>query len=231
LREKGRGPFAFKREIADLNAESKNGAPRFDDLVKPWRADLFRFVFWLCHDADLADDIVQETMLRAFRALGSLRDPCAVKLWLLTIARREHARALRRRPSRDLDIDELSRADTALIATPEADTDVMDMRRGIMRLPRKYREPLLLQVLFEFTTHEIAVALGIHQGAVLTRLHRARLQLMRLVRPELVEIEGANQACTVRNSDAAPEPRPATSIPLQRHTRRTASPARHTSSG
>ena len=52
---------------------------RFEALCVPHSADLTRFVYWLCHDRSLAEDIVQETLLRAWRSLGSLREDGAVR--------------------------------------------------------------------------------------------------------------------------------------------------------
>lgn len=157
---------------------------RFERLVAPWRDDLYRYAFWLSRDPDLAEDIVQEAMLRAFRSLDSLQDEGSVKAWLLTIARREHARVYERKRLETQDIDELSAAEAALIATGD-DTDVDDMRQAILQLDDGYREPLLLQVLFGLSTEEIAAAMDMKQGAVLTRLHRARKKLIEQVRPGL----------------------------------------------
>jgi len=157
---------------------------RFERLVSPLREDLYRYVVWLCRDPDLADDVVQETMLRAFRALDRLEDEAAVKSWLLTIARREHARVYERRRLDTRDIDTLSRAEAALLATQE-NSDVLDMRAAILRLEDDYREPLVLQVLMGFSTEEIATMMGLRRGAVLTRLHRARRKLMERITVEL----------------------------------------------
>ncbi len=156
---------------------------RFERLVAPWRDDLYRYAFWLSRDPDLADDVVQEAMLRAFRSLESLQDEGSVKAWLLTIARREHARVYERKRLETQDIDELSTAEAALIATGD-DTDIDDMRRAIFQLEENYREPLVLQVMFGLSTEEIAVTMDLTQGAVLTRLHRARRKLIEQVRPE-----------------------------------------------
>jgi RNA polymerase sigma-70 factor (ECF subfamily) len=161
----------------------------FERLVAPFRDDLYRYVFWLCRDPDLADDVVQEAMLRAFRSLDSLEDESAIKSWLLTIARREHARVYERKRLETRDIDELSRAEAALIATTEGNSDVDDMRSAIFRLDDDYREPLVLQVLMGFSTGEIADMMGLRQGAVLTRLHRARKKLMEQIKSELDLIE------------------------------------------
>ena len=156
----------------------------FERLVAPWRDDLYRYVFWLCRDPDLSDDVVQETMLRAYRSLSSLRDERLVKTWLLTIARREHARVYERKRLETRDIDELTAAETALIATGH-DTDIDDMRQAIFRLEADYREPLVLQVMLGLSTEEIAATMDIKQGAVLTRLHRARKKLIEQIEPGL----------------------------------------------
>jgi len=162
---------------------------RFERLVAPWREDLYRYAFWLSRDAHLADDVVQEAMLRAYRSLDSLNDEALVKTWLLTIVRREHARVYERKRLETRDIDDLSAADAALIATHE-DSDVEDMRKAIFALEDDYREPLVLQVLMGLSTAEIAAALGLKQGAVLTRLHRARKKLVERIGPTLGSVEG-----------------------------------------
>ncbi len=161
---------------------------RFERLVAPWRDDLYRYAFWLCRDPQLADDVVQEAMLRAFRSLDSLKEEAVVKTWLLTIVRREHARVYERKRLEMRDIDELSAAEAALIATSD-DSDVEDMRQAIFRLADEYREPLVLQVLMGLSTTEIASALEIKQGAVLTRLHRARKKLVEQIGAEFGVIE------------------------------------------
>jgi RNA polymerase sigma-70 factor (ECF subfamily) len=161
---------------------------RFDRLVGPWRDDLYRYVFWLCRDPDLADDVVQETMLRAFRSLASLRDPAAAKAWLLTIARREHARVYERKRLETRDIDALTNAEAALLATGH-DTDIDDMRRAIFGLDDDYREPLVLQVRLGLSTEEIATTMDNKQGAVLTRLYRARKKLIETIAPGLGAVD------------------------------------------
>ena len=174
--------------MAETGAE---GAKRlnFERLVAPWRGDLYRYVVWLCRDPDLADDVVQETMLRAFRSLDKLTDEGAIKPWLLTIARREHARVYERKRFETRDIDALSSSDAAFIAT-DVDSDVDDMRAAIFRLDEDYREPLVLQVLLGLSTEEIAQTMEIKQGAVLTRLHRARKKLVEQIKPDLDLIKG-----------------------------------------
>ncbi|MGB5336365.1 MAG: sigma factor-like helix-turn-helix DNA-binding protein, partial [Woeseiaceae bacterium] len=75
-----------------------------------------------------------------------------------------------------VDIDDLTRAQAALLAE-ETNEELRDLRESIFALEDDYREPLVLQVLMGYSTSEIGTLMGLKQGAVLTRLHRARLKL------------------------------------------------------
>lgn len=159
------------------NAPEPARQQRFDRLVAERRDDLYRYAVWLSRDPTLADDLVQEAMLRAWNSLDGLREDEAAKPWLLTIVRREWARAFERRRIETQDIDALSAAESALLATVD-DPSLHDLRRAIFRLEDDYREPLVLQVMLGYSTKEIATLMGLTQAAVLTRLHRARKRLL-----------------------------------------------------
>ncbi len=148
----------------------------FEALCAPRKADLLRYAFWLCRDRAVAEDIVQEALLRAWKSIDSLESAAAVKPWLLTIVRREFARTFERKRHETIDIDALEACnDPALAASHDPEVD--DMRQAMLRLESTYREPLVLQVLFGYSTAEIATHLAISQSAVLTRLFRAREKL------------------------------------------------------
>lgn len=141
-----------------------------------FQQDMYRYAAWLSRDRSVAEDVVQEAMLRAWKSLDSLREDAAAKQWLLTIVRRENARHFERKRLETVDIDNLTASQSALLATTP-DEQLDDMRKAIFALDDEYREPLVLQVLMGFSTNEIAEQMGLKQGAVLTRLHRARAQL------------------------------------------------------
>ncbi|MGB5246410.1 MAG: sigma-70 family RNA polymerase sigma factor [Woeseia sp.] len=156
---------------------------RFDELVSVWHSDMYRYALWLCRDPLLAEDVVQDALIRAWKSLDALREATAAKQWLLTIVRRENARHFARKKLQTVDIDTLTPAQAALLGD-EQDTERDDIRAAIFELPDDYREPLVLQVLMGYTTDEIAETMNITAGAVLTRLHRARHKLKaRLSRP------------------------------------------------
>ncbi len=138
--------------------------------------DMFRYAAWLSRDKSIAEDVVQEALLRAWKSLDALREDAAAKQWLLTIVRRENARYFERKRLETVDIDNLTASQAALLA--EAPNEELDeLREAIFELDDDYREPLVLQVLMGYSTNEIAELMGLKQGAVLTRLHRARIKL------------------------------------------------------
>jgi RNA polymerase sigma-70 factor, ECF subfamily len=153
---------------------------RFDQVVTVLYRDMYRYAAWLCRDPGIAEEVVQEALLRAWKSLDALREDSAAKQWLLTIVRRENARYFERKRLETVDIDDLTHAQAAMIAeTDESDLD--DMREAIYKLDDDYREPLVLQVLLGHSTRDIAELMGINPGAVLTRLHRARIKLKDIV--------------------------------------------------
>jgi len=149
---------------------------RFDRLVTVWHRDMYRYAAWLSRDPTIAEDVVQEALLRAWKSLDALREEEAAKQWVLTIVRRENARYFERKRLETVDIDNLTQSQSAMLAE-SSDTDLDDVREAIYRLDDDYREPLVLQVLMGHSTKEIAEMMDIKPGAVLTRLHRARIKL------------------------------------------------------
>lgn len=149
----------------------------FESLVRAFSAELYRYAYWLCRDRFQAEDLVQETFTRAWQGLDGLRDAKAVKGWLYTILRREHARLYERRR---VEIDEHQELDDIENAAGSSAYDSLEMRDALRSLSEGYREPLLLQVLGGFSCEEIAGMMDISTGAVMTRLSRARLALRKL---------------------------------------------------
>jgi RNA polymerase sigma-70 factor, ECF subfamily len=164
--------------VSSIGERLSGADPRasITQLFESMRPDLLRFAHWLARDRSLAEDIVQESLLRAWRSRDTLKDRGAARAWLLTIVRREHARLYERKRLELVSLDEaLESQAPAKAADPEG--DLFTLRNALMRLPIEYREPLLLQVLGGFSTEEIARELALSSTAVLTRLFRARNKL------------------------------------------------------
>ncbi|HTU67121.1 MAG TPA: sigma-70 family RNA polymerase sigma factor [Steroidobacteraceae bacterium] len=161
-----------------MNPPSGGTSPAapFSRLLEMLRPDLVRFAYWLARDRAVAEDVVQETLIRAWKSRDELKDTAAARPWLFTIVRREHARLYERKRLPTVDVEEVEALGDPALAS-DGDSGLTDLRRAIMQLPDEYREPLVLQVLGGFTTAEIAAELGLTQPAVLTRLFRARNRL------------------------------------------------------
>jgi len=151
----------------------------FEQTVRAYSADLYRYAWWLCRDRHLAEDVVQESFARAWKAWSELRDLAQAKAWLFTIVRNECARSFSRNRA-ESSSDELDESQLPAIPSFEAGVETAQI---VERLPQTYREPLLLQVLGGFSCAEIAGLLGTSEGAVMTRLTRARQALRKQYEP------------------------------------------------
>jgi RNA polymerase sigma-70 factor (ECF subfamily) len=149
---------------------------RFNELAEAYSTDLYRYAMWICGNDALAKDLVQETFLRAWRALDNLKDTGAAKSWLITILRREYARTFERKVPKFTDVEKVVVVDNDELE-PEERTERELLRKGILKLEPKYRDPLLLQVVFGHSCAEISEQLGISKSAVMTQLFRAREKL------------------------------------------------------
>ncbi len=169
-----------------MTSKEKQGAPvikgtgsrrkYYEELVNEYYNDIFRYAYWLSKDQSVAEDLVQETFLRAWRSIDSLENEGAAKAWLFTILRRENARLYEKfRPELD-DIDELEISDDDK-RQPTDDMERELLYRAMQRLDPDYREPLMLQVIGGFSGEEIANILNLNNNTVMTRLFRARNKL------------------------------------------------------
>ena len=148
---------------------------RFENLVNAYSSWLYRYGYWLAGDKATAEDLVQETYLRAWRFLDSLKEEGSAKSWLTTILRRENARRFERKQLEysDVELDTIADTQTDFDVRPE----VIALRIALKKLPVTYREPLILQVLEGYTLEDIAQIMSLPRNTVATRLHRARQKL------------------------------------------------------
>jgi RNA polymerase sigma-70 factor (ECF subfamily) len=139
---------------------------------------------------DGAEDLVQETMIRAYRSFGSLADDAAAARWLKSILvnvfrdeLRKRARSVRELPVEEVESFSLYRTLVDVDPLPYSDTLHVDFLRAfgsddvrdvLLRLPEIYRVPLALRYMDGFSTKEIARMLELPLGTVLAQLHRGR---------------------------------------------------------
>lgn len=156
----------------------------FDSLVGAFSPELYRYAMGLCRNPDVAQDLVQETFLRAWRSQQTLRDIKTARAWLYTILRNEHARLYERQRPDIRDPHTLPEIpDTGY----DTSTEAFALRRALDELDVQYRDPLLLQVIGGFSCREIAEMLSLKTNTVLTRLFRARKMLRARLENEATE--------------------------------------------
>lgn len=170
----------------------------FRRRIEGSRETLYRLAYAWCHDAPLADDLAQETLLRALAREGQLRDRERLRSWLCAILAncfKDHHR--RRREHQDLDALEAIEADTS--ATPEESAAAAELTRRvraeIARLPLGQRQVLTLVDLEGFSYAEVGEILEVPIGTVMSRLCRARQAL----RQPLIAFAPQAEAARIRS--------------------------------
>jgi RNA polymerase sigma-70 factor (ECF subfamily) len=173
----------------------------FHDLIRPCeRAIYYLLLSLLGNEAD-AEDAAQETVIKVYRNLHLFRGESQFRTWVLSIARNEglgrlRKAANRREESLDAEIDEQTGDYTPAILTSwrEVPSEALErkelselLRKAIAELPEIYRNVILLRDIEEMDGRETAGVLGVTEGAVKVRLHRARALLQQKLAPRLKE--------------------------------------------
>jgi RNA polymerase sigma-70 factor (ECF subfamily) len=166
------------------------GDPRLVIDLGEYLDGLYSYAMVLARNPTEAEDLVQETCLRALRAMERLRPDSNVKSWLFTILRNTWLNQLRQSRTAgevsDLDLDNLGvngAVDTAKdpYATYVSNVEQEQVRGAIQQLPLEFREVILLREYEELSYDEIAAMLESPVGTVMSRLARARLKLRELL--------------------------------------------------
>lgn len=168
---------------------------QFTDLTMPYMDALYTAALRLTRNATDAEDLVQETYLRAYRGFDGFRDGTNLKAWLYRILTNTYInqyRAKKRRPDEvELDgADEFSLFQQiggleAARATRSAETELLDalpddaVKHALEELPDQFRLPVLLADVEGFSYKEIAEIMDTPVGTVMSRLHRGRRQLQK----------------------------------------------------
>lgn len=154
-------------------------------LIEAHSQDLYKYALWLCKDKNMAEDVMQEAFLRAWKSLDSLREAKAAKGWLFTIFRREHARQFERKQFQYSDVESMDTLEDSYMGYDDR-PEAFALRNALKKLHEDYREPLEMQVLGGFSCDEIASILNISSSAVMTRLFRARKKMRQTLGHESV---------------------------------------------
>jgi RNA polymerase sigma-70 factor, ECF subfamily len=167
------GCGVYEPEPALVRAASTGDTDAFAELVRAYQGPVQRFLRHLLGDATLAEDVAQETFVRAYQRMASFRSESKFSTWVFSIARNAGVDAVRARGRRLRLVD---RAPTPSPAVhPEASAELAAALAG---LPTELREPLLLVEVLGLTYREAADVLTMPEGTVKSRVFRARQVLV-----------------------------------------------------
>ena len=177
---------------ASIALAQAGDAEAFHPVFRRFGKPVLSFIYNLVDDRARAEELTQEVFIRAFRALGSLREPAQFSTWLFGIARnvvRESIKAKYRR-NRDVALDDplaLVLADAR--PGPGAELAASELGRAIRcalsSLPEDFRTVFVLRALHQLTYEEIAAVTGASVAKLKTDMHRARAEMRRRLLPYL----------------------------------------------
>lgn len=162
------------------------------ELMTAHGDDVWNYAFSICRKPELADDITQDVFLKVYRRLTSFRGESSVKTWLLTITRNTALDYKRSAFWRKVTLfDMISPQGSSRSAENEAleNLSISGIWAQVLQLPPKYREVLILFAHHQLSMKEIADVLGISVGTVKSRLHHARLNILKTKEQRIDETE------------------------------------------
>lgn len=160
-----------------MTTTTKNNTERnnvFNEIIMKHEKDLFRYAYRLTGSEAIAQDILQETLIRAWTSLESLKEVSKAKSWMITILRRENLRRVQKEKVNETDnfdnFEYLIAEDDNL----ETNLDKEIVYKNIAELKECYSQPLSLQIIYGYSVEEIANILNLNENTVSTRLFRAK---------------------------------------------------------
>jgi RNA polymerase sigma-70 factor (ECF subfamily) len=179
-------------DLADVDRVLAGDVQAFEGIVRRWQGPLVNMAWRYCRDRSRAEELAQEAFIRAWRGLAGWRRDSSFSTWLFALAANVYRSDLKRFPTVTLPIDEAPEPSRpamqhhALAAQQSADT----VRRAVLALPARYREPVILFYFHEMDVAAVARTMGQPEGTLKARLSRARA-LLRSRFPHLEEEHAA----------------------------------------
>ncbi|MBG1232419.1 sigma-70 family RNA polymerase sigma factor [Aestuariivirga litoralis] len=184
-------------ENTDLQNEAEFNRSLLDS-VRPLRA----FAISLSGKVDRADDLVQETLTKAWAHRDSFQPGSNMRAWLFTILRNEFYSFLRKRRREVEDADGKMALNTAVAPEQPGHLDLRDMQAALENLPPDQREALLLVSASDMSYEDAALICGVAVGTIKSRVNRARSSLARALSIESGSEFGPDR--TIQAAIAAP---------------------------
>ena len=197
-----RGAATPTSPAADLDLAQRCGRgdpDAFEQLYRAHAGRLYTLVIRMVASADIAEDLLQEVFLTAYRKIGGFRGDSSLGTWLYRMAVNHCLDFLRGRQNKmarttdSLDEDGMTEPATPAPAV-SSPISQLDLERAIARLPEGCRTAFVLHDVEGFQHHEIAKLLGISEGTSKSQVHKARMKLRALLRGDMAVSPGRTLA-------------------------------------
>lgn len=157
----------------------------FNKIYTLYAAEVYRYIVSLCRDRTLAEDILQNTMLKAFENIGGFEGACSVKTWLCSIARNEYFDHLRRSDNKNIPLDENTsingeNAEARAVSSLSA----VEILKLVHALEEPFREVFTLRFYGDLKFSEIGEVFGKSENWARVSFFRARERLAQMLEKE-----------------------------------------------
>jgi RNA polymerase sigma-70 factor (ECF subfamily) len=168
-------------DLADVDRVLGGDVQAFAGIVRRWQGPLVNMAWRYCRDRGRAEEMAQEAFVRAWRGLAHWRRESSFSTWLFALAANVFRNELKRFPTVSLPLEEV--AEPGRPATQHFELsekqDHEEVRRAVLALPTRYREPVILFYFHEMDVAAAARTMGLPEGTLKARLSRARALLKR----------------------------------------------------
>lgn len=178
-------------DTADVDRVLAGDVQGFEEIVRRWQGPLVNMAFRYCRDRGRAEELAQEAFIRAWRGLAQWRREAAFSTWLFSLAANVFRSELKRFPTVSLPLEDAPEPSGPALQhrALEAKSRHEALRRAVLALPLRYREPVILFYFHEMDLAAAARTMRLPEGTLKARLSRARALLKRRF-PHLEEEQG-----------------------------------------
>jgi RNA polymerase sigma-70 factor (ECF subfamily) len=168
-------------DLNDVASMLAGNVQAFEGIVRRWQGPLVNMAWRYCRDRARAEEMAQEAFIRAWRGLAQWRREGSFSTWLFALAANVYRSELKRFPTETLPLEEAPEPAGPASQHNELAAQLSHeaVRRAVLALPPRYREPVILYYFHEQDVAAAASNLGLPEGTVKARLSRARALLRR----------------------------------------------------
>jgi RNA polymerase sigma-70 factor (ECF subfamily) len=173
--------ISAEEDLADVSRVLAGDAQAFEGIVRRWQGPLVNMAWRYCRDRGRAEELAQEAFLRAWRGLGQWRRESSFSTWLFALAANVFRSELKRFPTVTVPLEAAPEPSGSPTQhnTLSKELSRGAVRRAVLALPHRYREPVVLFYFHEMDVTAAARTMHLPEGTMKARLSRARALLRR----------------------------------------------------